>query len=545
MDLPSCLKTLMIFHKVFIIFFFVGSTGSTSENRKPRLVHISIGNEETSSMIIMWSTVSRTGCRVFYDISDKLQFSIEGNVSKLLEDNWNARSYIHRAELTNLEANQTYFYQVSCEYGDEVFKSDIFMFKTLSNDKEQTVKLLVYGDMGSKSGKLTLSALQDELSTGQYQAIFHNGDFGYDLDSNGGSVGDEFLDMIQPIAAQFPYMTSPGNHELAHDLHHYRLRFSMPGTPWPMPFEKLWYSFDIGLVHFISFSSEVYFIHNQDFTCKQYDWLLEDLTIANQNREQTPWIIALGHRPMYCTNSNLDDCTPHFWGQWVKRGLEDLFYAMGVDLVIEAHEHSYERLWPVYHSDVIQHSYLHPRAPVHIISGAAGNSEGVDLTGFSSSWSAFRAGESSKNSYGRLSVVNKTHLHFDQISAITKDVLDQFWIVQENHGPFLQNVDCKNGTVLPEFCTCPLPIRFVTLLILFTSGIVIVIVLSIMFCCYSCRCCYFCLNNIRTCAHISGSWMNRRRQYRHQQLQQNTDIEDNFLVYQPTESIDSFDMFVH
>lgn len=70
---------------------------------------------------------------------------------------------------------------------------------------------------------------------------------------------------------------------------------------------------------------------------------------ANQNREQTPWIIALGHRPMYCKNSNLDDCTPHFWGKWVKRGLEDLFYAMGVDLVIEAHEHSYERLWPVYH----------------------------------------------------------------------------------------------------------------------------------------------------------------------------------------------------
>ncbi|VDI38049.1 Hypothetical predicted protein [Mytilus galloprovincialis] len=220
----------------------------------------------------------------------------------------------------NLEVNQTYFYQVSCEYGHDVFKSDIFMFKTLSNDKKQTVKLLVYGDMGSKSGKLTLSALQDELSNGQYQAIFHNGDFGYDLDSNGGSVGDEFLDMIQPIAAQFPYMTSPGNHELAHDLHHYRLRFSMPGTPWPMPFEKLWYSFDIGPVHFISFSSEVYFIHNQDFTCKQYDWLLEDLTKANQNREQTPWVIALGHRPMYCTNSNLDDCTPHFWGQWVKRG---------------------------------------------------------------------------------------------------------------------------------------------------------------------------------------------------------------------------------
>lgn len=186
-------------------------------------------------------------------------------------------------------------------------------------------------------------------------------------------------------------------------------------------------------------------------------------------------------------------------------------------------------------TDVIQHSYLHPRALVHIISGAVGNLEGVNLMGFSSPWSAFRADRRSKNSYGRLSVVNKTHLHFDQISAITKEVLAQFWMVQEHHGPFLQNVDCKNSTVLPEFCTCPLPIRFVTLLILFTSGIVNVIVLSLMFCCYSCRCCYFCLNNIRTCAHVSGSWINRRRQYRHQPLQQNIDIEDDFLVYQLTE----------
>ena len=39
--------------------------------------------------------------------------------------------------------------------------------------------------------------------------------------------------------------------ELASDLHHYRHRFSMPGIPWPMPIDKLWYSFDIGPVHFI------------------------------------------------------------------------------------------------------------------------------------------------------------------------------------------------------------------------------------------------------------------------------------------------------
>lgn len=67
-----------------------------------------------------------------------------------------------------------------------------------------------------------------------------------------------------------------------------------------------------------------------------------------------PWIITFGHRPMYCSNDNDNDCThsqtlvrvglpfTHFFG------LEDLFYKFGVDVEIWAHEHSYERLWPIY-----------------------------------------------------------------------------------------------------------------------------------------------------------------------------------------------------
>ena len=47
--------------------------------------------------------------------------------------------------------------------------------------------------------------------------------------------------------------------------------------------------------------------------------------------------------------------------------LEDLFYAQGVDLIIQAHEHSYERLWPLY-NDTIYSPY----------TGAAGNLEDTD-----------------------------------------------------------------------------------------------------------------------------------------------------------------------
>ena len=56
--------------------------------------------------------------------------------------------------------------------------------------------------------------------------------------------------------------------------------------------------------------------------------------------------------------------------------MEDLFYKHGVDLQFYAHEHSYERLWPVYRWKVCngtddKQPYHNPRAPVHIVTGSA------------------------------------------------------------------------------------------------------------------------------------------------------------------------------
>ena len=78
-----------------------------------------------------------------------------------------------------------------------------------------------------------------------------------------------------------------------------------------------------------------------------------------------PWIIAFSHRPMYCSNSDDDEhCTnPDNWiraglpitdgkFKYFILGLEELFYRHSVDIVFAAHEHSYERFYPVYNLKV-------------------------------------------------------------------------------------------------------------------------------------------------------------------------------------------------
>ncbi len=61
---------------------------------------------------------------------------------------------------------------------------------------------------------------------------------------------------------------------------------------------------------------------------------------------------------MYCSNSEVSNCVE---GAFMLRrgipfvaplGLERLWHIFGVDVALTAHEHSYERMWPVYHERV-------------------------------------------------------------------------------------------------------------------------------------------------------------------------------------------------
>jgi hypothetical protein len=59
---------------------------------------------------------------------------------------------------------------------------------------------------------------------------------------------------------------------------------------------NLWYSYEYGPVHFIVMSSEHNFLEDSE----QYNWLVNDM--MNVDRTRTPWLIFMGHRPMYTSS---------------------------------------------------------------------------------------------------------------------------------------------------------------------------------------------------------------------------------------------------
>src|SRR5699024_218773 len=111
------------------------------------------------------------------------------------------------------------------------------------------------------------------------------------------------------------------------------------------------------------------------------------------NRQQRPWIIAMGHRPFYCIRMTASsDCdTEHEERRRIRKGvhykddrdsnrqygLEELFYRYGVDLQFFGHDHYYARLLPVYDFEAKpgrvsqDNPYDHPEAPVLIFTGSA------------------------------------------------------------------------------------------------------------------------------------------------------------------------------
>jgi len=438
------------------LLILIGTTEQCMANEKylPQQIHLSYTGNPTEIMITYTTLLNTNNATVRYSSIYKIPFlSLEvnsTNISKFTDGGALQRTvYINRVLLTDLSPRTQYYYICGTEkYG----WSSIYSFTTMKiMGSNEPTKIIFYGDFGD-TNSISLSHIQSRVMMDNIDAILHIGDMAYNLADDNGLVGDQFMIDIEPIAAYVPYMTAVGNHEHAYNYSHYINRFSMPNREIS---NNMFYSWNIGSAHIISFSSEMYFVPDTSTITEdikqvyiQYKWLENDLTKANEpkNRKLWPWIITMAHRPFYCSNPVGDACS---WainpvrdgilsrGQ-LRYGLEDLFYNYDVDLELWGHEHTYERLLPVYKKktytqNITYHNgtsyYNKPIVPVNIISGAPGNKEmnGEPVVFTNNSWNGMTTNQ---YGYSYIEICNSTHLHINYFNGETNEIIDDLWIIK-------------------------------------------------------------------------------------------------------------------
>ena len=297
-------------------------------------------------------------------------------------------------------------------------------FKDHSNDLKgnSEVLSLTRPDVISAIHRSYLEAGADIIETNTFSANsisqkdYNLETIAYDLNNH----ADDFMHMIEPISSLKPYMTTPGNHEAMNNFTYYKALFNNP---------RLFYSFNIGSAHFISFSSEFLFnpqLYSNYNVMKQFNWLEQEL---RENRNATAKIVY-AHRPMYCSLGGGENrCSKDT--EIMRKGmsyddkeriapLEQLLHKYGVQLYFAGHIHSYERSKPVYDNKVQRDGI------VHILNGVGGSSETMDTsTSNRASWLAYH-----NTTYG-FGILNITDKHMDwQQYATSKhgkpEIIDKF-----------------------------------------------------------------------------------------------------------------------
>ncbi|CAL1395070.1 unnamed protein product [Linum trigynum] len=305
---------------------------------------------------------------------------------------WRDPGWIYDGVMTNLKKGFRYYYQVG---SDSKGWSATQTFVSRDEDSNET-RAFLFGDMGTSAPYATFVRTQPESistvnwilrdmeSLGDKPAfVSHIGDISY---AKGYSwIWDHFFTQIEPIASKLPYHVCIGNHEYDWPAQPWRpdwsygsygtdgggecgvpysLKFNMPGNssePTGMrapPTRNLYYSFDLGTVHFVYISTETNFLRGS----QQYEYIKKDL--ESVNRTKTPFVVLQGHRPMYTTSYEVRDAPTR---QKLQDHLEPLLVSNNVTMALWGHVHRYERFCPMNNFKCGEKGL-----PVHVVIGMAG-----------------------------------------------------------------------------------------------------------------------------------------------------------------------------
>jgi hypothetical protein len=396
---------------------------STSANRKatPALItkgdwtkgsylapfgrHIAYGADPTTQMSVAWQTAGpvsnpfiRLG-RSPFDFGHQISAEVRNlatpasvwntasnspvdSVPPSLANSTIEQYYLH-AVLTGLQPGQTYYYSVGHEGWDN---GDVSGFFSTAPQGRRPFRFTAFGDQGSTYDAIGTTT---QIRTQHPDFHLHAGDISYA--ESGGSglltdgydprVWDSWFTTVEPAAGVIPWNAVVGNHEMepwyspdgyGGDFD----RFDFPGAT-SSGARTTYYSFRYGNVGFVALdANDVSYELPANFGYSggaQVSWLNSTLA-AFRADSAIDFIVVYFHHCAYCT------CTTHGCDGGVEKYFVPAFDANSVDLVINGHNHIYERTYPIKGGSTVSTSvpiggsWNSANGTTYITAGGAGKS---------------------------------------------------------------------------------------------------------------------------------------------------------------------------
>ncbi len=251
-------------------------------------------------------------------------------------------THMHEVHVCGLAAGTTYYYQVGGGApGAEVW-SATQSFTTVPTTG--TVTVGVFGD--SRDQVSTWQAVHSRMRDAAINLSIITGDvidFGTQESAFATWLDAVWKDPADPskflTLGQQTMVTIAGNHE--NDSSQFYGNFALPGDGDRA--EQL-ASFDLGSAHVALVDDQpIAILPKSDAAKAILDWLDADLTAADAARASHPFVIVATHRGLFTTSKHAADSDVIA----ARAALVPLFDKHHVDLVLNGHEHEYERSKPL------------------------------------------------------------------------------------------------------------------------------------------------------------------------------------------------------
>ena len=312
-------------------------------------------NVSESGATILWASSTPGEGQVEYVSDSGSSGAAAASVRELTPDETDLEHsiYLYKATVEALAPGARHSYHV-CANGQKLTPDCGFSLRTPGG---APFKFVAFGDSGM--GTTEQWRIAELMAREEAALALHLGDIAYPVASFREFQYRHF-DVYGEWLARVPLFPCPGNHEYyTRDGFPYFALHTAPASGRPETEPGRYYSFDWGTVHFVALDSNRPLERAAAGKGPMLEWLDKDLAATKK-----PWKVVYFHHPPFAAGPNEQDPLSIL----ARRSIVPILEKHRVQLVLNGHEHSYQRSYPVR----AQERAAAGEAPLYLTSGGGG-----------------------------------------------------------------------------------------------------------------------------------------------------------------------------